>query len=160
MAGVTIELNEQEVRRRLGELQGRVADITPALRDMGEALLNSTRQRFSEMRGPEGHPWAPLSDEYRARKPKNADKILVLHGYLRGTLNYQIEDAGTTLAIGSPLIYAGTQQFGAKKGQYGSTSKGRPIPWGTIPARPFLGLSQDDKAEVMGILKKHLSRAF
>lgn len=158
MAGVTIKLNDEEIRRKLGELQGRAADITPALRDMGEALLNSTRERFNEMRGPEGHPWKPLSEAYRERKAKNADKILTLHGYLRGTLNYRIEDAGTTLAVGSPLVYAGTMQFGAKKGQFGSMSGGRSIPWGNIPARPFLGISSDDKSEMLDILKKHLSR--
>lgn len=50
--------------------------------------------------------------------------------------------------MGSGLIYAGTHQFGAQKGPYGSTSKGQPIPFGDIPAREFLGLSYADREEI------------
>lgn len=50
--------------------------------------------------------------------------------------------------MGSGLIYAGTHQFGAQKGSYGSTSKGQPIPFGDIPAREFLGLSYADREEI------------
>ena len=48
------------------------------------------------------------------------------------------------LLIGSPRIYASTHQFGAKKGAFGQTARGAPIPWGDIPACLFLGISDDD----------------
>ena len=156
MAGVTIKLNDRLVRKHLKRLDRRLGDLTPAFRDIGEHLLTTTRARFDSMTDPQGNLWRPLSQSYRARKSKNQNLILDLDGYLRGTLNYRIEDGGKTLAIGSPMIYAGTMQFGAKKGQFGKTKRGVPIPWGDIPARPFLGLSADDRKEVVAILGDHL----
>ncbi|GHT81188.1 hypothetical protein AGMMS49960_20300 [Betaproteobacteria bacterium] len=61
--------------------------------------------------------------------------------------------------IGSDQKYAGTQQFGASKGQFGNDKFGRPIPWGDIPARPFLGLSAQDETEVMDIIQRHIMGA-
>ena len=64
------------------------------------------------------------------------------------------------VGVPSPAsTYAGTHQFGAKKGQYGSTSRGQPIPWGDIPAREFLGLSDDDESEIVDIVSGYLAGA-
>ena len=38
------------------------------------------------------------------------------------------------------------------------TRRGAPIPWGNIPARPYLGLSADDETEVVRILRDYLER--
>lgn len=51
--------------------------------------------RVSAETAPDDGRWAPFSLQYKAHKKKNAHKILTLHGYLRGTLNYRIEDTGT-----------------------------------------------------------------
>lgn len=40
----------------------------------------------------------------------------------------------------------------AERGAFGSTSRAAPIPWGDIPARPFLGLSGSDRDELRSIL--------
>ena len=64
--------------------------------------------------------------------------------------------APTEVLTGSPLVYAGTQQFGAEEGSFGSASGGRPIPWGDIPAREFLGLSDADGDEIEVILRDYL----
>lgn len=37
-------------------------------------------------------------------------------------------------------------------------TRGRPIPWGDIPARPFFGLSADDRNEISDIIRRHLER--
>ena len=124
------------------------------MRDIGEHLLNTTRERFSSQTAPDGTPWAPLSEDYKRTKPRNQDKILTLYGILRGQLTYRA--ARDEVAIGSPTIYAGTHQFGAERGAFGTTARGAPIPWGDIPARPFLGLSPDDESAVMEILAEHL----
>ena len=70
--------------------------------------------------------------------------------------------------MGSPTIYAGTQQFGAEKGafdSYGHTGFGGheltlPIPWGDIPPRPFLGLSNDDRDEIAALVSDYVLGAF
>jgi len=46
------------------------------------------------------------------------------------------------------MVYAAVHQFGAAQGAFGNTSRGSPIPWGDIPARPYLGLSDDDRQEI------------
>jgi len=32
-----------------------------------------------------------------------------------------------------------------------------PIPWGNVPARPFLGLSSDDQRDVLEIMREALT---
>lgn len=148
MSGASLDIqltigNAEEVQAAFRKLQNAIQDLTPAFRDIGEAMLNSTRERFTSQTAPDGTPWAALSPGYKQRKKKNADKILTLHGRLRGTLNYR---AGPQeVRIGTPLIYGATHQFGR--------------PEKNIPARPFLGLSQSDEAELLDILNDHLSRA-
>ena len=88
MAGVTIrvELDDREVRRVLDRLAKAGADLTPAMREIGETLLNSARERFSAQTSPDGTPWAPLSEHTRKRKKRSKDKILTRDGFLRGSV--------------------------------------------------------------------------
>ena len=66
-----------------------------------------------------------------------------------------------TVGIGSPMVYAGTFNFGAKSGEFGfgmyATRQGSfPIPWGNIPARRFLGLSAADKVNVADLIRSYM----
>ena len=52
--------------------------------------------------------------------------------------------------------------YGAKSGEFGfgvyATRNGSfPLPWGDIPARPFLGASEDDKANIVRLVQSYLS---
>jgi phage gpG-like protein len=69
---------------------------------------------------------------------------------LSTTINYRVIDNG--VEIGSPMIYAAVQQFGARRHQFGKA------PWGDIPARPFLGLSADDTQAVISIVSAYLAQ--
>lgn len=148
MAGASLDINLEisnaaEVKAVFESLQTRLADLTPVFQDIGEAMLNVTRERFNSQTAPDGSTWQALSPGYAKRKPRNKDKVLTLYGHLRGTLNYQ---AGPReVRIGTPLIYGATHQFGD--------------PRRNIPARPFLGLSSSDEQELLDILNEHLSRA-
>ena len=156
MAGVQlrVELDDKQAQAALKMLAAAGGDMTPAMRDIGEHLLNTTRERFNAEEAPDGTPWAPLSAATGARKRRNRDKILTERGFLRGNLDYRAD--ATSVVIGSPSIYAGTHQLGAEKGAFGLTGSGRPIPWGDIPARPFLGLSDDDSDEVTALVTEFL----
>ena len=82
MSGASVELIDAEkVCRCLDKL---VRDATPLMRDIGEHVLNTTRDRFDSQTDPDGNP--PLSDNTRRHKKRNADKILTLDGDLRGNL--------------------------------------------------------------------------
>lgn len=155
MAGARIEvsLDSEEVRTAINNLLAASVDLTPLMRSIGEHLLTTTRERFVDQKGPDGVPWAPLSE---STKRRNVDKILTESGILQGQLAYQARS--DQVEVGSPTIYAGTHQFGASKGAFGSTSGGSPIPWGDIPARPFLGLSTDDEDEIAAIVSRFLTK--
>ena len=145
MARISIRVEGLEEVNRLFARLKHAGRLAPALRDMGEHLLNTTRERFNTQAAPDGAPWAPLKPQTVRRKKKNADKILTEQGELRGSLSYHVGFFSDELLVGSPEKYAATHQFGA--------------PSRNIPARPFLGLSAADRAAIERIARDHLAKA-
>jgi len=166
MAGAFLEItaNTPEIQAALRELTAALNDLTPAMRDIGEALLNSTRERFRTSTDPTGQKWKPLSPatlEQRARaaggsirRGQNQGRYtkraavavagampLIFSGRLFGTLGYRADK--DSVRVGTPIPYGATHQFGRDP----------------IPARPFLGLSAADETEVVAIIHDHLHRA-
>lgn len=154
---IKVEVQDAELHQGLQALIETGLDLTPVMADIGEQLLNSTRQRFSDQVSPEGEAWSPLSHVTKARKKKNKDKILTGEGRLRRLLS--VRAGKNYVEVGSTRIYAGTHQFGARRGAYGADKNGSPIPWGDIPARPFLGVSNADKKTILEIIQKHLKKS-
>jgi phage virion morphogenesis protein len=162
-ARITIEYSAGDIIARMQQLHDRLGGdgLRPALREIGEALAESTRRRFATSTAPDGSRWAPNAQttylgmlgskdtgkDGRLNKRGSTKvmnkKPLVASGLLADSITWQLTDNG--VEIGTNRIYAGTHQFGASRGQYGTTSRGAPIPWGNIPARPFLGLSAADE---------------
>lgn len=157
MAGTFIQVDDENARKALAELARLIDNQEPALRDIGAYLERSHDERFAAGEAPDGSKWAPLSESYRAIKPQHRDKVLVLEGHLRDSLHYQIEGDG--LLFGTDRVYGAVHQFDAEKGSFGTTKRGSPIPWGDIPARPFLGLSDADREEIAAILEEHIQAA-
>lgn len=61
------------------------------------------------------------------------------------------------VTIGTNEVYGPTHQFGAAKGEYAPG-----VPWGDIPARPFLptedgGLPQSWEQDILTIIRQHLA---
>ncbi|MCC4259195.1 phage virion morphogenesis protein [Pseudomonas aestusnigri] len=158
MAGarVELELDSQSAIAALREALQLLQEPQRLQRDIGEHLINSTRDRFRDERGPDGEAWQALSPRYLANKEPNPGKILQRSGHLARQISYQIQDGD--LFVGTDRIYGATHQFGAKQGQFGKTSRGGPIPWGTIAARPFLGVSDSDADEIIALCRDHLKR--
>ncbi|HEY0200650.1 MAG TPA: phage virion morphogenesis protein [Burkholderiaceae bacterium] len=170
---LTIELNNRSALDAIQALIQRASDMRPVLAEIGEDMAETTKQRFSSATAPDGTAWAPNSAVTLARYgsmfasgKKAAQKVAnkkPLTGETRSlgtTINYQVLDAHS-VAIGSPMVYAATQQFGAQSGEFGfgiyKTRNGSfPIPWGDIPARPFLGSSEADKANVTRLVLDYL----
>ncbi|WP_454842810.1 phage virion morphogenesis protein [Pseudomonas hormoni] len=155
MAGAMLDvvIDDSAVGKALEELIRRLGDLSPPFNDIAEYLHQSTDDRFRQKVAPDGSPWAPLSAVTLARK--KGTSILREKGTLQDTLRHQV--TSTELAFGTDRPYGAVHQFGQKKGASGS-AKGRPIPWGDIPARPYLGLSSDDETEVMHIIHDYLSQ--
>lgn len=159
MAGthITITLDDENLRRQLGDLIGALTNPGPALRSIGEELQRTTQDRFDpgQKKAPDGTPWArnrPVTIALKGR-----DNPLYQGGDLQNTISYQL--AGSRgLKVGSDRKYAAAHQFGMPKGYAGRNKRGAPIPWGNVPARPYLGLSADDEAETIRLLRHYLER--
>ncbi|PZA07787.1 MULTISPECIES: phage virion morphogenesis protein [unclassified Meiothermus] len=163
--GVRISGDLEGLERRLRSM--RDLSLRPAARKIGEALVSSSIRRFNEQKAPDGTPWQPLAASTIAprkrdftrsgRLRKSAErrlvnrKILIQTARLRNSIAFTVN--GTTVAVGTNVVYAATHQFGAKAGAFGRTSRGQAIPFGDIPARPFLGISREDQVEIERILK-------
>jgi len=171
---IRIEIKDDVVQAALNALIDAGSDLEPALRDIGEYLTKSTKERFIEGKAPDGTAWAPNTDLTLSRK--KGDKPLIGESKrLSNELAYDL--LGDGLEFGSSLEYAAVQQFGAKMGEFGrysqvarynkydekdfrryaGTKKGFPLPWGDIPARPYLGISDDDRINIVAILMEHLT---
>lgn len=149
---ITIDTDDAEVRRRLRALMGVTSDLSPVLREIGEILLASTKDRFSpgRQRSPSGVPWAPNSPVTLARKAN--PNILTERGYLGDTIRYQLTADRQGVEVASDRPYAAMQQFGGTKAQW-------PHLWGDIPAREFLGISGQDRTDILDAVADALRRA-
>ncbi|AXR09994.1 phage virion morphogenesis protein [Pseudomonas aeruginosa] len=158
MAGamITVDLGTEAACAALEQLAAYLDNLTTPLQDVSEYLQLSTDARFRAQVGPDGTPWAPLSPTTLARKKGN--RILRESGLLQDTLRGQVE--GNELHFGTDRPYGAVHQFGQPKGKSGTTPRGAPIPWGDIPARPYLGLSAEDEVEIPMILHDYLAEPF
>lgn len=160
-----VNLNDDAFLRTLDKIASELTDMTDLMQDLGELLVDSTKRRFAEGTAPDGTAWAPKSDAtidaYRRREKKKPNSRVDFRplfgpsGRLSSEIFAQADSA--SVEIGSSLIYSAVQQFGAAKGEFGSASNGSSIPWGNIPARPFIGLSEEDRSNVDAELRDYLA---
>ncbi len=180
---IKVEFNDSELQDLFAKVR-KLSDTKPLLSEIGEYGVRSTKQRFVVGRGPDGKQWAPNAqstllkmlgrrggDSVRREGEKINSPYLRKDGRLnkRGVslisnkrpligeskrlsseITYRVSPGG--VEIGTSMEYAATQQFGAKAGSFR-----RGIPWGDIPARPYLGLSDQDMEHLKGILRQYLN---
>lgn len=195
---ITIEVDDRHVLDVLSELIKRLGDLTPAMQTVGDYLVGSTKRRFAASIGPDGVRWAPNSEVTYLRMIERAHGVTLKSGQInqkgagmamakkpligethRLSSEISAQADRDSVEVGSPMVYAAVQQFGAKMGEFGrysqvsryrkyengdfrkhaGTVKGFPIPWGNIPARPFIGLSEVDADQVLAIVGEHLASA-
>jgi len=160
---IRLEVNDAGILAALDRLARAVTDMRPVMQDIGEEMVVSTRDRFVAGAAPDGSPWAPKSPTTIAAYERRKDPVDLrpLFGPTR-RLSSEIASyaSETSVEWGSNLIYSAVMQLGAAKGAFGSTSRGGPIPWGPIPARPFLGVSDDDRNTILEALDDWLTQAW
>lgn len=160
MAGLTftVELEDEALTRRLDELVDRMDRPIGFYKGVGEYLTEVAIPRnFAQEAAPDGTPWAslrPVTIARREAKGQTPITILRASGGMAGGINYETTD--DHVLVGSPAPQAAVMQLGAAQGSFGQTSRGGPIPWGDIPARPFLGLSAEDELEIIRIAEHWL----
>ncbi len=158
-----IVFNGPVLTAQLREAQERLANPEPMYQDIGEYLVDSHRQRFLRSEAPDGTTWADKSlvtlERYRRLGDGDRSKPLIGPSRRLGTeLHYYA--SRSDVEFGSNLAYSGVMQEGAAKGAFGADRHGRPIPWGNIPARVWLGLSDTDERNIVDLADEHVGGAF
>lgn len=171
MVSVKVHIDGDPMKRLLGEITRRLQDLTPAMHEIGEIVRESVMRNFAQQRSPEGEPWKPS-----LRAIKQGGLTLVDTATLKNSINYRAE--AKRVRIGTNIPYAAVHQFGAKKGSFGTviahvrehsrrTKSGgratvRPhsrhvtLPWGDIPARPYLGVRHEDWQDIYDAILDHI----
>lgn len=108
-------------------------DLTPMLDELGQDEVARVVQRFEQSRSPDGTAWQAL----KRPRPRGGDRPLQDTGVLMGSITAQAH--GNILQIGTATDYAHYHQFGTQH----------------IPARPFLGVTDDLLASI-----KELTHAY
>ncbi|WP_087022430.1 phage virion morphogenesis protein [Thaumasiovibrio subtropicus] len=141
MVGVTFSLAAEEaangiatIRSQLNTLVKQGQDIQPLLQEIGEYLLLAHDERWQKQQSPDGEPWQPLSPDYATTKSRNPNLILVLNRHLSRELSY--DTSQDELQFGTNYEYGAIHHFGG-------TPIMRPQN-AAIPARPWLGASEED----------------
>lgn len=139
MATITINVDDEQVNRLLRELEEKLDDPTPVLRDIGEYMLGSIDLGFQTETAPSGEPWQPNSPYTIALKQREGRimKVLQSTGAMRGSFNYQI--SGSQLSLGGSDAKIPKHQFGI----------------GT-PKREILGIRQEDPENIADIMLAYL----
>lgn len=133
------------------------------------------RERFNKEQTPEGKKWKPLAESTIRRRKKRHKrgnmKILQDTGELRRSIAY--EAGNNSVKVGSVLKYARIHQFGgtvevSRLGQYKRNHKnhrfkrkGNSYSYShkvTIPARPFLGVTESEKEHITSMFRQYIKR--
>ena len=159
---IRIMFNIEDLTQRLGVAATKLTDMTPVHKDIGDYMVRQTKARFLSGVGPYGTRWRPKKpstiERYKAKGDGNKTKPLIGPS---GRLGKEIFALATRseAEIGSSLEYSGVMQGGAAKGAFGRSARGGPLPWGTIPARTFLGISDAEERSILDIVDEHLAEA-
>ncbi|RLC25798.1 MAG: phage virion morphogenesis protein, partial [Deltaproteobacteria bacterium] len=104
---VRLELDDKSVRLELEALIKRYLNPRPLMKAIGQVVRTSVLKNFEH----EGRPgWQ--------KGHKKAGQTLTDSGHLKNSI--AIAAGKDSVAIGTNVIYAGTHQFGAEQGYYGT----------------------------------------
>lgn len=167
---ITNELDCRSATTHLYRLADAMKNPKPAMKLIGENLVDSTKQRFQTSTAPDGSRWKPntvatllgyigkYAGSYRkdgrvtskgGNRIAGKKPLIGETSSLSGNITYRLVADG--LEIGSPQKYAAMQQFGGQKSEF-------PNLWGDIPARPFLGVSTSDEDMMIETVENYLQR--
>jgi len=168
---IQIPHNIAAAQKFLARIAHQAGTAAPALKGIGETLTISTDDRFDKETGPDGKKWVDVKPSTRKRKKHS--KILSEQLHLRGDVHYNVDS--NQLLLGAGIAYGAIHQLGgeikqegvtlhlsgtgrntrfAKKGKGDRTKKiNRTI---KMPARPYLGISKQDEADILDEVGLHL----
>lgn len=143
------------------EALGRLAldrdDKSELLGQMGTEVAENTRLRFSDGEDPEGTPWIP---SWRARL--QGGETMRDKGVLMNSISHIVH--GDSVEVGTNVPYALPLHFGATIRAVNGPYLRFKVPGGgwvskrevTLPARPFLGITDEDAVGITSIINHFL----
>ncbi len=130
---------------------------------LAEGIRESTLERFKQSKGPSGKKW-----KTSIRASSENGKTLIQSSQLRNSIN-SVSDA-TGFAVGTNAKHAATHQFG-EPGRTIRARKKKALRFMVdgkwvikkqvrirIPARPFLGLSDEDMREIKATVEDFIAQ--
>lgn len=187
MTGIsqTVTFEDEKARATIARLIELMSRPIGFYKNVGEYLLNSTRDNFQREQDPYGDSWTPLKEKTIQRRERDGltpITILRARGRLAGSINIQASDE--EVRIGSPVEYAAIHQLGgdiempertqtiyqhydAKSDTLDQTFRRKSrsnfardvtvkAHTVSIPARPYLGISAEDQAAILVIAEEWL----
>ena len=167
---IKLSAEDKETVRLLGGLVQQLSNLKPAMQDIGEIVRTSVERNFAAR----GRPaWKP---SIRARLSGGE----TLSDTARLRRSFTVRATERSVAVGTNVEYAAVHQFGAKKGSFGvvtasvrehlrkvagkevtvkAHTRKQILPWGDIPARPFLMVQDEDWPEINAAILGHIVRA-
>lgn len=144
-----LKINDAQITAALAQAIAALGDLTPVMEEIGSILLDSTKQRFVTGEAPDGTPWVANSPVTLARKKGSRPLIGATGALAEG---FQVEASSNSVQISTDKDQALMMQFGGTKAQF-------PHLWGDIPARPFLGDSEEDRQNILDTISDALEAA-
>ncbi|MEA4892643.1 MAG: phage virion morphogenesis protein [Peptococcaceae bacterium] len=149
---IRLEGDVRDLRKKLGRLQLSGAEKTSLNLALAETLRESTMTRFDTGTGPDGRKW-----KKSIRAEAEGGQTLVNTADLKNSIHAMASD--TAAAVGTNKKYARTHQFGDSRTIRTKRKKSLAFRIGgkwivrkqvhvTIPARPFLGITDEDMTEI------------
>ena len=143
---VEIRLDSKDVEKALLKVAQKCENMRPLMKNIAGIMADATEQNFEN----EGRPdkWQELAKrtiKQRTKTKHYPGKILQVEGRLALSVTTQYDN--DSAVIGSNLAYARIHQLG------GQTGKNKSV---EIPARPYLGLTNDEYNEIIYIAQKYI----
>ena len=158
----------------LAAIEDRLRSPRPAWIRVGSHMVASVQENFEDG----GRPTWPANSALTLLR-KKSKRVLVEQGFaggLLGSISYQVRDNG--VAVGTNKVYGAAHQFGMDQGEAGVYSvlvkahqrqtkkwgtvqvashlRLQQIPWGKIPARPYLVVQPFDATEIVAIFQRFI----
>jgi len=155
---ISASVDVRRVSATVRNLRSFLQDNQDMMQAIGQDVAENVQLCFTDGRSPWGEQWEAL--KHRQGQP------LIDTGRLRASIGIT-RIAHSSVSVGTRTRYSPTHQFGARQGAYGRTRRNSPIPWGDVPARPFLpirngqaDLPPEWKNQVADTIGEFISRAF
>jgi len=140
MAMLRIQLDAKGLERALKAAAANCGNMRQAWEEVGEIVERSVGKNFTAQGRPKAWKKTNEATLKRRRKGSKGAKTLTDTRRLRNSITREVSDRD--VEVGTNIIYANTHQHGR----------------GSIPARPFLLIQEEDEPKIESAIEMHIGR--